>query len=166
MYKFQAIDGNVYGPVSAEQLKQWIAEGRCNAESKVQAEGSEEWRTLAEFPEFADSIRSPVTHPPPMPPASRGVQPGTGPSKTSGLALASLILGILGLFCVGISALVGLILGIIAIVTINKSGGRLRGSGLAIAGTIVSAFVLLVMPALLLPALAKAKMKAQTINCP
>jgi prepilin-type processing-associated H-X9-DG protein len=58
-----------------------------------------------------------------------------------------------------------LILGIVAIVSINKSNGRLRGSGLAIAGIIVSAIVLLVLPALLLPALAKAKEKAWTVNC-
>jgi len=160
MYKFQASDGNVYGPVSAEQLKQWIAEGRCDGASKIQAEGSEEWRTLAEFPEFADSIRRPVTSTRPMPSRSSGIPP-----KTSGLAIASLILGILGIFCGGITAIVGLVLGIVAIVTINKSDGQLRGSGLAIAGTVVSAIVLLILPAMLLPALAKAKMRAQTINC-
>src|SRR5690349_12797133 len=120
MYKFQAIDGNVYGPVSAEQLKQWIAEGRCNAESRIQAEGSQEWKTLAEFPEFASLVR-PLAPPPPMPmpSASSGVQ-----GKTSGLAIASLILGPLGIFCIGITSLVGLVLGIVAIVTINKSQGR------------------------------------------
>jgi prepilin-type processing-associated H-X9-DG protein len=163
MYHVQATDGNVYGPVSAEQLKQWIAEGRCNAANRILAEGSQEWKTLAEFPEFADLIR-PVTHPPPMPSVSRGIQPRTIPAKTSGLAIASLILGSLGIFC-GITALVGLVLGIVAIVTINKSEGRLRGSGLAIAGTVVSAIVLLVLPVMFLPALAKAKMRAQTINC-
>src|SRR6478736_1844103 len=101
MYKFQAFDGNVYGPISAEQLKQWIAEGRCNAASKIQAEGSEEWRMIADFPEFADAIKSPLASPPPrpIPSASIGVPP-----KTSGLAIASLILGILGI-CGGITAL-------------------------------------------------------------
>src|SRR5579862_1494906 len=116
MYKFQATDGNVYGPVSAEQLKQWIAEGRCNAASKIQAEGSQEWKTLAEFPEFADSTRSPIAPPPPMPTAPSGIPP-----KTSGLAIASLILGIVGFFCAGVTALVGLVLGIVAIVKINNS---------------------------------------------
>lgn len=50
-----------YGPVSAEQIRQWIAERRVDSETKLQAEGSGEWKRLAEVPEFADS--SPVTGP-------------------------------------------------------------------------------------------------------
>jgi hypothetical protein len=86
--------------------------------------------------------------------------PGTAPSKMSGLAIASLIFGILGL-CGGFMAIFGLILGIIAIVKINNSRGEL-------AGTIVSVVFLLMIPifaAMLLPALAAAKARAQTINC-
>ena len=50
-----------YGPVSAEQIRQWIAEGRVNAETKLQPEGSAEWTRLAEVPEFA--APSPATIP-------------------------------------------------------------------------------------------------------
>jgi uncharacterized membrane protein len=53
MYKIIGADGNEYGPVSADQLQQWIREGRASAQTKAQAEGSAEWKTLAEFPEFA-----------------------------------------------------------------------------------------------------------------
>ena len=41
-----------YGPVSPEQLRQWIAEGRANAQTLVQAEGSADWKPLGQFPEF------------------------------------------------------------------------------------------------------------------
>jgi prepilin-type processing-associated H-X9-DG protein len=98
--------------------------------------------------------------PPPLPEA---VSP-----KVSALAITSLVLGILGLFTCGIAAVFGLILGIIAIVKVQNSGGRLKGLGLAIAGTSVSgAFVLLlpIMFAMLLPALAAAHDKAREINC-
>ena len=61
--------------------------------------------------------------------------------KTSGMAIASLVLGILGV-C-GITALVGLILGTIGLVRINRSGGRLTGRRLAIAGIWVSGLMLL-----------------------
>lgn len=93
--------------------------------------------------------------------------PGAVPAKTSALAVTSLVLGILGLFTCGSTALIGVILGIIAIVKVQNSGGRLKGFGLALSGTIVSGVFLLMIPifaAMLLPALAAAKSKAQEIN--
>jgi hypothetical protein len=64
--------------------------------------------------------------------------------------------------------LVGLILGIVAMNKVKKSEGRLKGHGLALAGVIVSAVSLLLIPifaAILLPAFAKGKQKAQAILC-
>jgi prepilin-type processing-associated H-X9-DG protein len=55
-----------------------------------------------------------------------------------------------------------------AIVKVSNSRGELRGKGLAIAGTTLSGIFLLMIPifaAMLLPALAAAKSKAQEINC-
>jgi hypothetical protein len=45
-------DGKEYGPVSAEQVRAWLASGRANLSTKAKAAGTEEWRTLGEFPEF------------------------------------------------------------------------------------------------------------------
>ena len=56
MYKIIGADGREYGPVSADQLRQWIREGRANAQTKTQAEGSTEWKPLGEFPEFLDLL--------------------------------------------------------------------------------------------------------------
>lgn len=56
MYKIIGADGKEYGPVTVEQLRQWIAEGRANAQTKVQAEGSAEWKTLGELAEVADLL--------------------------------------------------------------------------------------------------------------
>jgi uncharacterized membrane protein len=58
------------------------------------------------------------------------------------MAIASLVLGILGFLC-GLSAIPGLILGIVALSQISQSRGQLTGRGLAIAGICVSAAVLL-----------------------
>ena len=54
------------------------------------------------------------------------------------MAIASLICGILGLCTAGLGAIVGLILGIVALRAINRSQGQVGGKGLAIAGIVVS----------------------------
>jgi uncharacterized membrane protein len=56
MYKIIGGDQKEYGPVSADQIRQWIAEGRANAQTQVQAEGSANWQPLSTFPEFADVL--------------------------------------------------------------------------------------------------------------
>jgi hypothetical protein len=65
MYRIIGADGQQYGPVSPEQLRLWIAEGRANAQTLVQAEGSAEWKPLGQFPEFAGLPSAPDA-PPPM----------------------------------------------------------------------------------------------------
>jgi hypothetical protein len=84
------------------------------------------------------------------------------------MAIASLVLGVLGMFTAGVTALFGLVFGIIALIKISRNQSRLSGLGLAIAGTCVSGFMVLMLPvmaAMLLPALARAKQRAQSINC-
>ena len=166
MYKIIGADGKEYGPVTSDQICQWIAEGRVNAQTKVQPAGSADWTRLGEVSEFANAFGAPVT-PPPITPTSPGTA-AAAREKTSGLAITSLVLGVLGLFTCGVTALVGLILGIVALVKIKNSQGRLSGNGIAIAGTAVSAIFLLMVPifaAMMLPAFAKARSRAQTINC-
>ena len=160
-------DQKQYGPVTEEQLRQWILDGRLNPQSQVKAESDAEWRPLSAFPEFTAALaaRSAASGAPtPLPSAAPPL-----PAKTSGLAVTSLVLGILGLFTCGITALFGLILGIMAMVKAKSPGrGAAGGSGIALAGVIVSAIFLLMIPifaAMLLPALAAAKQKAQEINC-
>jgi hypothetical protein len=64
MYKIIGADGQEYGPVTMEQLRQWMAEGRVNLQTRVQAEGTGEWKTLGQFPDFASVGAVP---PPPAP---------------------------------------------------------------------------------------------------
>jgi prepilin-type processing-associated H-X9-DG protein len=170
MYKILGVDQKEYGPVNDAQVREWIAQGRANAQTKVLPDGATDWKPLAEFPDFAEALKAaaPPPTPRPMPSIAVPVAAAVSP-KTSGLAIASLVLGVLGLFTCGATALVGLVLGIVAIVQIEKSKGQVGGKGLALAGTITSgAFLLLVpamMAAMLLPALAKAKQRATMISC-
>ena len=70
MYKIVGVDGRQYGPVSAEELRRWIADKRANAQTLVQAEGSPDWKALGSFPEFASELK-PV--PPPIAPPSSAI---------------------------------------------------------------------------------------------
>jgi len=84
---------------------------------------------------------------PPPPPGSWGgpggygpPPPGYGPQQTNGLAVASLVLGIIGVvsfffFVGGMIGIVALVLGIVAIQRARK--GQAGGKNMAIAGTIL-----------------------------
>ena len=55
-------DGKEYGPVSAEQVRTWLANGRANLSTKAKYAGTEEWHTLGEYTEFV----GPGSSPPPV----------------------------------------------------------------------------------------------------
>jgi hypothetical protein len=77
---------------------------------------------------------------PPIGPHGAAVPPV--PGKTSALAIVSLVFALL--FCIPfVAPVVGLVCGIIACILIARSGGRVRGTGLAAAGIVVSSIVLL-----------------------
>jgi len=63
--------------------------------------------------------------------------------KTCGLAIASLVCAIAGLFTVGLGSLAGLVLGIAALRIIKRSEGQLIGRSLIVAAIQVSVIVLL-----------------------
>jgi hypothetical protein len=65
-----------------------------------------------------------------------------GDVRTSRLAIASLALSVLWLYALG--SLLGLVLGIVAEGRIDRSGGTLKGRGLAIAGIVLGALGLVV----------------------
>ena len=90
-------------------------------------------------------------------------------AKTSGLAIASLILGICGFCSGGLTGIVGLILGIIALSAISNSYGWLKGRGLAVSGIVVSAVSLVtlfigILMALLMPALVNVRGQARSVK--
>jgi len=85
-----------------------------------------------------------------VPPVQPALQPSAAPAKakTSGLAIASLVLGIAGPCTAGLGSIIGLILGIVGLVKIGRSAGAMGGRGLAIAGIVVSGLGILIVPAL------------------
>jgi uncharacterized protein DUF4339 len=65
MFKIIGGDQKEYGPVSAEDVRRWIAEHRLSAQSLVQAEGTLEWKPIATFPEFAQALADLASSGPP-----------------------------------------------------------------------------------------------------
>ena len=73
MYYIQGADQKEYGPVSADQLRQWISENRLNRFSPARADGESLWKTLGDFPEFAEVLvgaTPPASEAPPSEPTT------------------------------------------------------------------------------------------------
>jgi prepilin-type processing-associated H-X9-DG protein len=89
-------------------------------------------------------------------------------AQTSGWAIAALVLAILSPFTCMLTALPALILGLVALLKISGSGGRLRGMGMAIAGMVIPVVLVPVMAILmgiLMPALARTRQLAFRMTC-
>ena len=56
MYKIIGADQREYGPITADQMRQWFAEGRVNAQTLVWSETSGNWKPLAQYPELATIV--------------------------------------------------------------------------------------------------------------
>ena len=58
MFTIIGADQKQYGPVSADEVRQWIKDGRADARTLARAEGSDEWKPLSAFAEFMDYTAS------------------------------------------------------------------------------------------------------------
>jgi len=85
-------------------------------------------------------------------------------TKTSGLAIAAFVLGVLSPFTCAITAIPAIVLGIISLVRIEKSGGRLTGANFGVLGIVVPVIVILML-GILMPAWAKERQIARRMTC-
>jgi len=140
MYLIVGADQKTYGPISPEQLRQWVTEGRVNAQTLVRADDSADWKALETLPEFATllGIRpAAIGAPPPqalLPPAQR----------TNPFALTGMIMGLISVTfglccCYGIPFnLLGIVFSLIALAQIKGNPDLYSGKALAITGLITS----------------------------
>ncbi len=63
MYKIIGADGKEYGPVSLEQMREWMKQGRVGLQTQVRPDVGGDWLPLSAIPEF-----SPPAGIPPLPP--------------------------------------------------------------------------------------------------
>jgi hypothetical protein len=147
MYKIIGADQKEYGPVSADQLRQWIAEGRVNGQTKVQAADATEWKAVADVPEFSEVLpKAPLPPPTPVVP----IRPLSAQPGNSQIAVWSFITGILSLLCCCawyLVAPVAIVLGAVALSQL-KSHPELTGGGFAVAGIVLGIVAILIWAAL------------------
>lgn len=145
MYKIIGTDGKQYGPVTADQLRQWLAQGRVDARTHTLAEGATEWKPLGTLPEFAELFQS--QHPPTIGALRPAASVSGVPSKTNGFATAGLVFGILStiLCCCGFPfGILGIVFSAVALYQIREHPGRYEGRGQAIAGLVLSIIGLII----------------------
>jgi hypothetical protein len=80
MYFLIGSDGREYGPFTADQIRDWVAQGRANGYSRVRRDGETTWQALGEVAEFADL-------------GARPSSPGQAPPALTAEALAAEYLG-------------------------------------------------------------------------
>jgi hypothetical protein len=77
MYKIIGGDQKEYGPVTFEQLSQWVRDNRANAQTLIQKEGGP-WVPLGSLPEFASVLAEQPFSPTPAT-VPVGAMPAMGP---------------------------------------------------------------------------------------
>jgi hypothetical protein len=140
MYRIIGTDGREYGPITAAQLLEWIAEGRADARTRAKVEGTDQWKPLTEYVEFASALTR-------IPPARIVPSPvifAPAP-RTNAMATASLVMGILSVTC-GMCCccyglpfnLLGIFFALVALAQISNDPASQQGRGVAIAGLVLS----------------------------
>jgi hypothetical protein len=121
------------GPVEDREMQALIASGGVGPETLVWRDGMQDWVPLRTMPEL---VGAGVT---PYPPAYGGA--GYYPPVTnSGLAIASMVCGIVGYvtcYFVGILGIPAVICGHMALSQIQNSAVPMSGRGMAIAGLVL-----------------------------
>ncbi|HVM47463.1 MAG TPA: DUF4190 domain-containing protein [Candidatus Acidoferrum sp.] len=138
MYRIIGADGRQYGPVAANDVLLWIAEGRVAAQTLALAEGAPQWKPLAQFVEFAPALAGRGA----APPAAFPVLLAPVPSNNA-MAVTALIMGILAIIpgmccCHGLPFnLLGIIFALVALSQIRRDPMAQQGRGMAVAGLVL-----------------------------
>ena len=139
MYRIIGTDGKTYGPVTLDQVRQWILQGRADSRTPVFVDGARDWTILGLLPELSPNF----TGTPPVITALRPVP--AQPGKTNSFATAGLVCSLLSWTCCSCFPLnlLGLVFSLIGLLQINARPDLYEGRSLAIAGLILSGLNLL-----------------------
>ena len=153
-------DGQAQGPYSLEDVRSQLAAGTLQPETMAWYQGAPDWRPLSAMPEIASGT------PPPL--AGLASPAGTLP-QTSGLAITSMVLGILAFLTAGLTAIPAVICGHVSRASIKKSAGAVTGEGFALTGLILgyAGFAILavaVLAGMMVPVMLSTKKNADRLE--
>ena len=131
MQLFVHHNGIQLGPYPIETVHAQLANGSLLPSDLAWYEGMAQWQPLASIPGIVGAPQM-LSYP-----------------ATSGLAIASMICGILVIFSWGITGLPAVICGHLARGKIKRSGGTLEGNGFALTGLILGYIGLVLFPLLI-----------------
>ncbi len=139
-----AKNGEKSGPFEKEEVYRRLVAGELSGSDLGWHEGLTEWEPLAKLlPPQTPPIPAAVT--PVFGPASTPAQVSPQSAKTSGMAIASMICGILGLL-LWLPCIPAIILGHLGLSAIKKSAGALKGGGMAVAGLVMGYLMIAAIP--------------------
>lgn len=146
------------GPISQEELIRKISAGEVSSNEYAWNEGVTDWKPISSFPELQITANPAGATPPPVGSAAPSPTGSTAPTpvgstvptpqagvpaapKTSGLAIASLCLGIGSIVLCGVfMGIPAVICGHLALGQIKRSQENLQGKAMAIIGLIIGYF--------------------------
>jgi hypothetical protein len=131
-----AQNGTTFGPFDRAEVYRHLVAGELKPTDLGWHEGLAGWEPLVKL------LPPPQAAPAFAPPGIFGAAPAPQamaplPQFSSGLAIVSLVCGILVFFTLGLAGLPAVVLGHLALSHIKKSAGTLKGRGMAIAGLIL-----------------------------
>jgi len=137
---FYEKNGTQEGPVEAEEIRNRLNSGEFSVSTLIWREGLEEWMPLGQVSEFSPSPQTTmVTQSQPQP--GQPMSPVVAQPPSSGMSLASIILGILSLVlafnCGSILGIPAVILGHLGRKQIRESVMPMSGAGMATAGLVM-----------------------------
>lgn len=138
---FHGENGQQIGPVDEAQLREAIAAGRVGPMTLVWREGMPNWLPLVQVPELS-GLPAPAPYGQPYAPYG---MPGPQAGATCGLAIASMVCGIVS-FCLCYFAVLGaipaVICGHMALSQIRNAQVPLGGRGMAISGLVMGYLII------------------------
>lgn len=122
---YYGTNGQQMGPLDESEIRSAIAGGLVTPDTLVWRDGMANWQPFQQVPELAAAYAVPAYYDPNAANAGR----------TSGLAISSMVCGIVGVVtCPVIAAIPAIICGHLAMGQINNAPFPMAGRGMAIAG--------------------------------